>query len=652
MILEMRKLIDKLNKWTKLYDKGVPEVSDKEWDDNYFELEKLEKEMGVIYPDSPTQKIIYQTVSKLNKVKHNHLMLSLDKSKDIKDIENFLKGHEWLAMFKLDGLTVSLTYENGELIKAETRGDGYEGEDVLHNILVMDTVPKQIPNKEKTVIDGEVICDYLTFSEFEGEFKNPRNLAAGAIRCLSSKESASRKLSFIAWDLIEGIDEDSFMWRLEKLDDWGFTTVPRVGDAETVEDAIGILDNMEIEKELYPIDGYVFKFESKSYGESLGHTGHHFRNAIAYKFYDELYETKLKYITYDVSRNGVLTPVAVFEPIEIDGTAVEKSSLHNMSIMKEVLGKTPYCGEIVWVYKANQIIPQIAKANKMEYGDIISHGGVTTGLGGDYGVLCPVCGGLTSIHTSDSGVEILMCDNPTCEGKLAQRIDHFFGIKGLNVKGISRKTIEKLIDWGWVNSIKDIYHLHSHQMEWMSKEGFGKASVFKILDAIDEVGRHPSLESFISALGIPLVGKTVAKQIVKYYPTWEDFRAAVGGDWTEFDGFGPEINNAINNFDYTEADEIVAEVEFKQPEIQNNEVSATAAGLTFCITGKLKTYKNREEFKSHIESIGGKVVGSMSSKVNYLINNDSTSSSAKNKAAKDAGIPIITEEEFKEKFDN
>jgi DNA ligase (NAD+) len=242
----------------------------------------------------------------------------------------------------------------------------------------MDTVPKQIPNKEKTIIDGEVICDYLAFSEFEGEFKNPRNLAAGAIRCLSSKESASRKLSFIAWDLIEGIDEDFFMWRLEKLDDWGFTTVPRVGDAETVEDAIGILDNMEIEKELYPIDGYVFKFESKSYGESLGHTEHHFRNAIAYKFYDELYETKLKYITYDVSRNGVLTPVAVFEPIEIDGTVVEKSSLHNMSIMKEVLGKTPYCGETVWVYKANQIIPQIAKANKMEYGDIIYNGGQYT----------------------------------------------------------------------------------------------------------------------------------------------------------------------------------------------------------------------------------------------------------------------------------
>lgn len=652
MILEMRKLIDKLNKWTKLYDKGVPEVSDKEWDDNYFELEKLEKEMGVIYPDSPTQKIIYQTVSKLNKVKHNHLMLSLDKSKDIKDIENFLKGHQWLAMFKLDGLTVSLTYENGKLIKAETRGNGYEGEDVLHNILVMDTVPKQISNKEKTVIDGEVICDYLTFSEFEGEFKNPRNLAAGAIRCLSSKESASRKLSFIAWDLIEGIDEDFFMWRLEKLDDWGFTTVPRVGDAETVENAITILDNMVIEKELYPIDGYVFKFESKKYGESLGHTDHHFRNAIAYKFYDEEYETRLKYIKYDVSRNGILTPVAVFDPVEIDGTIVEKASLHNMSVMKETLGATPYDGEKIWVIKSNMIIPQITRADKKDYGDIVAAGGVTVGLGGDHGILCPICGGLTSIKTSDSGVDVLYCDNEQCPGKLAQQIDHFFGIKGLNVKGISRKTIEKLIDWGWVNSIKDIYHLHSHQMEWMLKEGFGKASVFKILDAIDEVGRHPSLESFISALGIPLVGKTVAKQIVKYYPTWEDFRAAVGGDWTEFDGFGPEINNAINNFDYTEADEIVAEVEFKQPEIQNNEVSATAAGLTFCITGKLKTYKNREEFKSHIESIGGKVVGSMSSKVNYLINNDSTSSSAKNKAAKDAGIPIITEEEFKEKFDN
>ena len=262
---------------------------------------------------------------------------------------------------------------------------------------------------------------------------------------------------------------------------------------------------------------------------------------------------------------------------------------------------------------------------------------------------CPICGGPTSIITSGSGVKILMCDNSNCEGKLAQQIDHFFGIKGLNVKGISRKTIEKILEWGFANEIKDFYNLEQYRAEWESKPGFGKASVSKILDAINAAGRHPKLESFISALGIPLVGKTVAKEIVKYYPTWEDFRAAVGGDWTQFDGFGPEISAAINGFDYTEADKIAELLTFSETPVEEVQ-SETAAGLTFCVTGKLKTYRNRDELKSYIESIGGKVVSSMSSKVQYLINNDATSTSAKNTAAKKTGIPILTEEDFISKF--
>ena len=647
---EIRELIDKLNYHTKLYDKGKSIWSDEEWDKMYFELQKKEKETGIIYPDSPTQKIHFETVSQLNKTTHSSPMLSLDKTKDPNEVYNFLKGHDWFGMFKMDGLTARLTYLNGKLAKAETRGNGEEGEDITHSIVAINSVPLVIPTNEPIIeIDGEIICTYENFKPFVNEYKNPRNFASGSIRQLNAAETALRNLTFVAWEFVTGEEDIDFNFRrLEQLDDWGFTTVPRVGDAETVDDTIKYLDELKAEG-IYPIDGYVFKFESRSYGKELGHTDHHWRNAIAFKFYDEEYETRLKYITYDVSRNGVLTPVAVFEPIEIDGSTVEKSSLHNMSVMEEILGDTPYCGQPIWVYKANKIIPQISRANKQDYGDIISHGGVTTGLGGDYGVLCPICEKPASIHISSSGVKILMCDNPNCEGKLAQQIDHFFGIKGLNVKGISRKTIEKILEWGFANEIKDFYNLEQYRVEWESKPGFGKVSVSKILDAINAAGRHPKLESFISALGIPLVGKTVAKEIVKYYPTWEDFRAAVGGDWAQFDGFGPEISAAINNFDYTEADKIAELLTFSETSVEEVQ-SETAAGLTFCVTGKLKTYRNRDELKSYIESIGGKVVSSMSSKVQYLINNDATSTSAKNTAAKKAGIPILTEEDFISKF--
>lgn len=653
----IRNLIDELNRLTKLYNEGHPEVSDEAWDNLYFQLEKMEKEQGIIYPDSPTQTIIYEEVPELQKIKHNHPMLSLAKTKDIKEVQNFVSGHDWFGMFKMDGLTVSLTYEKGRLKKAETRGDGIIGEDIWHNAIQIKSIPRQIPIKDigyhiyniadTVVIDGEIICTYDDFEQFKNEYKNPRNFAAGSIRLLNSAETASRNLTFVAWDLVEGIDEDFLFWRLEKLDDWGFQTVPRIGDAETISDAIEILNKMK-EDTIYPIDGYVFKFESKKYGDSLGKTDHHFKNAIAYKFYDDEYETKLKYINYDVSRNGILTPVAVFEPIDIDGSIVERASLHNMSIMEEMLGATPYYGQPIWVIKSNMIIPQITKAIKKDYGDIIAAGGVTVGLGGDYGVLCPVCGSPTSIHTSDSGVKILCCDNEECSGKLSQRIDHFCSKKGLDIKGLSRKTIEKLIDWGYVNSIIDIYKLHSCQMRWMDQPGFGKASVFKILDAIDDSMKNVELASFISALGIPLVGKTIAKQITEYYSTWEDFRNAVGDDWTQFDGFGPEISKAINNFDYTEADEIANILIFKDTEIQSQESLNQPPAIKdkiFCITGKLSHFKNRDELKANIESLGGKVTGSISSKTNYLISNED-SSSAKSIKAKELGISIITEEEY------
>ena len=645
---EIRELIDKLNKCTELYDKGTPLISDFEWDNMYRELERLEKESGILYPDSPTQSVHFNKVSQLDKKKHNHPMLSLDKTKDVNVLIDFVKGHDWCAMFKLDGLSCSLTYENGELVAAETRGDGEIGEDILHNAKVVKNIPQTIPVEGTIVVDGEIVCLYPDFEPFKEEYKNPRNFAAGAIRLLDSSESAARNLSFIAWDLIKGEDDiDFFFWRLEKLDDWGFTTVPRIGDAETVDDAIEYLEDRE-NYGIYPIDGYVFRFESQKYYESLGKTEHHFNGAIAYKFHDEEYESKLLNIDYDVSRNGILTPVAVFEPIEIDGTVVERASLHNMSIMEETLGAYPYLGELIWVIKANQIIPQITKADKKDYGTIIANGGVTVGLGGDHGILCPICGKPTEVKISESGVKTLCCVNDYCEGKLAQRIDHYCSKKGLDIKGLSRATIEKLIDWGWINSIKDLYSLKEHKTEWINKAGFGNASVSKILNSIEESTHDVNLASFISALGIPLVGRTIAKEIIKYYDSWEDFRAAVGNDWSEFDGFGYEISKAINSFDYTEADEIAELFSFKEVEEQAPSAENKIFGQIFVITGKLNSY-TRNTLKEKIESLGGKVTGSVSGKTNYLINNDITSTSAKNKAAKEKGIPIITEEQF-EKF--
>ena len=642
-VKEIRELIDKLNKYTKAYDEGHSLISDKEWDDSYFLLQTKEREYGIIYPDSPTQVIHFETKSKLDKVIHDQPpMLSLDKTKDINVISSFVKGHDWFGMFKMDGLSCRLIYEDGKLIQASTRGNGIEGEDITHNVLVMSNVPKSIPNLELTIVDGEIICDLDTFNKkFSKDYANPRNFASGSIRQLSNKESASRCLSFVAWDLIKGCDDIDFnFWRLEKLDDWGFDTVPRVGDAETIEDAITILDGMrnEYPYSICPIDGYVFKFESKKFGESLGRTEHHFSNALAYKFYDEEYETNLRDIEWSIGRTGVLTPVAIFDPVEIDGTTIERASLHNFSVMTDIVGAHPYRGQKIKVVKMNMIIPQLVWADKNEenvnWDNLIK---LTS---------CPICGGSLEIK-DNNGVITVWCDNPSCEGKLINRVDHYCGKKGLDIKGLSIKTIGKLIDWGWINELKDIYGLAKYRTEWISKAGFGTASVDKILKAIDGARRCTSLEAFISAIGIPLVGRTVSKEIIKYYDTWEDFRSAVGGDWTTFDGFGPEISKAINSFNYSEADVIAAMLAFQQPEVQTNVAQAAAIqGKAFCVTGKITHFKNRAELQADIEKSGGRLVSSVTSKTDYLITNTPESGTAKNVSAKKLGIPVITEEEY------
>ena len=369
----IRNLINELNRLTKLYDEGYSEISDKKWDDLYFKLQEMEKETGLIYPDSPTQTIYFEKVSELKKVKHNHPMLSLDKTKNFDDVRSFLDSFAWIAMAKLDGLTCSLKYINGELFSAETRGNGIEGEDITHNAKVISSIPQKINYKKELVIDGEIICTYENFEPFKGSYKNPRNFASGSIRLLDSKECEKRHLTFVAWDCFCDEDfynnylnepyniEKTLSLKLQILQDLGFIVVPNLTDCDV--DLIDKTVNIIKENCTYPIDGIVFKYDNVNDYNAAGRTDHHFKGGLAYKFYDELYPTRLKTIQWTMGRTGVLTPVAIFDPIEIDGTTVERCSLFNLSVLKEKLGQ-PYVRQNIWVCKKNQIIPYIEKAEK------------------------------------------------------------------------------------------------------------------------------------------------------------------------------------------------------------------------------------------------------------------------------------------------
>ena len=619
--MDMRYLIDKLNHYTDLYDQGHPEISDKEWDELYFTLKQEEEETGVVYPDSPTQHIHYESVSKLNKVIHDHPMLSLDKTKDIQEVNEFLQAQPFVAMFKMDGLTCSLTYEHGKLIKAETRGNGIIGEDIWHNAKVVKNIPLEIPYEERLVVDGEIICRKDDFIPFQKEYKNPRNFASGSIRLLSSEECKKRNLSFVAWEMIEGYPNIKEFWqRLEQLYNIGFTIVPMVCDRQWVDEALEVIqEQFKEEHAIYPIDGYVFKFNDVDFGKKQGQTDHHLKNAIAYKLYDETYSTRLKYIQWTMGRTGVLTPVAVFDPIDIDGSTVERASLHNVSVMREILGDCAYVGEPLQVYKANQIIPQIAEAGpKYDYGYVIAHGGVSAN---DVIEKCPICGGDVAYITSDDGVINAYCDNPLCEGKLINRLEHFCGKKGLDIKGLSKATFQKLIDWEWLENLEGVFNLNQYRNEWIKKPGFGIASVDKILKSIEE-HRHTTLDAFISAIGIPLIGRTAAKDLTNYFETYEDFRDAVMDDTYNFfilDNFGEEMNNSIKNFNYAEADRISKLLIFETPVVNNIQINNSLTGKTIVITGKLTTFKNRAELKAVIESHGGKVSDSISGKTDSIL---------------------------------
>ena len=639
----IEKLVADLNYATLHYDNGHPIMTDKEWDDMYFQLVDLELSTGYILPQSPTQRINYKVVNQLTKVQHDHEMLSLEKTKDINVIKSMF-DKDFLMMAKMDGLTCSLRYENGILVKAETRGNGFVGEDILHNAKVIPSIPNYIAYKDTLVIDGEIICDYKDFLLFQNDYKNPRNFAAGSIRLLDNKECAERRLQFVAWDVIAGFDgEDSLERKLLSIRRLGFTIVPFLTNSFDIE-----LLQETCKVKLYPIDGMVFKFNSCLYSKSLGKTAHHFKNAMAYKFYDETYPTVLKDIEWTMGRTGVLTPVAIFEPLDIEGSIVERASLHNITILEQTLGKTPYIGQKIEVFKAYMIIPQISWADKNFNVPISSFLPEPK--------VCPICGEpvyrITEIESTN-----LVCSNPACAGKLINKLDHFCGKKGLDIKGLSKATLEKLLEWGWVNNIVDIMTLSQYKEEWIKKSGFGIRSVEKILNSI-EAAKTTSLDKFISSLGIPLIGSTVSRELIKHIDSYEDFRTKVREkfNFATIDGFADRKTDSLLNFNYEDAYNIYPyliilkeSTKLSNDNIDNNN-NNNLDGITIVITGKLNMYKNRAALQAEIENHGGKVVGSVSSNTKYLINNDNTSTSAKNMAAKKLNIPILTEQEFFENF--
>ena len=644
----IRSLINYLNERTTEYDMGNPTISDEEWDNSYFELQKLEDATGIIFSDSPTQSISFTVVNQLNKATHNHAMLSLAKTKEIEEVENFIGMYDYLCMAKMDGLTCSLKYEDGNLVSAETRGNGVVGEDILHNAFAVSSIPRHVPITGTFVCDGEIICTKENFKRFSNEYKNERNFASGSIRLLDAGECQKRGLTFVLWEVIHGLEDLTTLHdRFNALMNVGFEVVPWTAEG-TAEQQIEFIKNISAEKG-YPIDGAVFKFDNVEFGKQQGQTSHHFKNAIAYKFYDETYPSRIINIEWTMGRTGVLTPVAVFEPIEMDGSTVERASLHNVSVMEATLHNFPYVGQKIEVFKANMIIPQIGWAD-----DEISEGAVLLSAPD----VCPICGEKTNIFDND-GVKILACTNPSCEGKLINRLDHFCGKKGLDIKGLSKATLEKLIDWGWVKGLVDIFNLSQYKKEWIAKPGFGDKSVSNILNAI-EASKNVTLDKFISSLGIPLIGTSVAKTMAKYEPEFFNIREDVEGDYdfTNWEGFGEAMSNSLKKFDYSEADVLwssylnITNPFWKDPDsnIEIIEVQDKLTGKTVVITGKLTIFKNRAELTAAIEQVGGKVASSVSGKTDVLINNDNKSGSAKNVSAQKLGIPILTEEEFVQEF--
>ena len=655
----MENLIHILNEASKAYYNGESTMTDIEYDKLFDELKSLEERTGLIYSNSPTQKVGATILDHLTKKTIDiQPMLSLDKVHSAEEVVEFAKKKTMVAMLKCDGLSVRLIYKNGKLESANTRGNGEIGVDITEHIKQFLNVPLTIPKYkgETLIVDGEAIIKLKDFELINknGQFKNPRNTAAGTLNSLDTSVVKDRRLSFIAWDIIEGIISNSMERNLITLNAFGFETVPfEIVQEPTIEE-VNQLNKRLLSSQSYdiPSDGVVWKYDDLDYGKSLGRTSHHFNWAVAWKPEIETFETKLVNIDWNMGRMGALTPVAVFESVDDGESVITRASLHNLSVMEEILG-IPYIGQKLEIYKANMIIPQILSADKDGF-DIYAtdkKGNKLIKWNNPQIYLpqkCPVCGGMVKI-VQKYDTKTLVCINPLCEGKLVNKLDHFAGKKGLDIKGLSKATLDKLIEWGWVNEPVDLYKLADHRDEWIQKTGFGVKSVDNILNAIED-SRHPTLDQFISSLGIPLIGKTVSKDLLDYIESYEDLKEKAISKWdfTKIDGFAYSKANAIWSFDFSEADRVREFMEFTVEE--KPKVKATLEGAVVVITGRLNQFKNRAELQTSIINHGGKVVGSISKNTTYLINNDITSGSVKNISAKKLGVPILTEEEFSQKF--
>lgn len=638
---KIRELIDLLHKASvAYYEHNNPVMSDRKYDELYDELISLEKETGVIYSNSPTQRIGCEVKSVLQKVKHTHPMMSLDKTKSIKDLIDFSSKGDCILSLKMDGLTICLAYDDGKLIRAETRGDGSIGEDVTHNAKVFDNIPLTIDYKGYIEFEGEAIVCYDDFDKINQDlsenqkFKNARNLASGSVRQLDSNIASKRHLRFIVWKLPGATDfmSDS----LEMAEQLGFDVVPytcipiNYGSEHHIKADIDLLKGIARAMQ-YPIDGLVMTYNDIKFGRNLGSTVHHPKHSIAFKFYDEEELTTLKNVEWSIGKTGQLTPVAVFNPVEIDGTTVSRASLHNLTIIKNLeLG----IGDEITVYKANQIIPQIRENITRSNNLIIPS-------------KCPVCGYDTKIQ-KDNDSEVLICNNPSCQTKLIKRLSHFVSRKCMNIDGLSEETLTKMVKWGWIKNLSDIYCLDNYFEELSKKEGFGIKSVNKLKQSIEN-SKHVTLDCFISSISIPGIGTSQAKVIASYYETWDNFSEAGLGRYRfdMIDGIGEVLNTNIHKWFRTMYYEdgisnLVTQLHFVDSHMTENQ---NLKGINFVITGSLGHFENRDALKKELEARGAKVSESISKKTNYLINNNCNSNSSKNQKAKALNIPIINEDQ-------
>lgn len=637
--IDIVKRVKELNAASKAYYNGnKPIMSDYEFDCKFDELKKWEEETGIVLSNSPTQNVGYDVVSNLEKTTHSHPMLSLDKTKSVDDLIKFSSGKDCVISLKMDGLTVLNTYENGKLQKSETRGNGEVGEVITHNAKVFEDFPINIPFDRRFEIEGEAI---ITKDDFEhintsGEYKTCRNLASGSVRQLDSRIAKDRHVHFIAWKVPFGFTTYIDGFRIAK--DYSFEVVPYVTYNSNTDDINKKIEQLKAvaEEKSYPIDGLVISYNDVEYGKSLGMTGHHPRHSLAFKFYDEEAVTILQDIKWGMGKTGQLTPVGIFNEVQLDNTTVNKASLHNVSILKELqLG----IGDEITVYKANQIIPQVrenlTKSNIFNIPD-----------------KCPICGQPTRI-VKENDSEVLVCTNDNCKGKLLGKLTHAVSRNALNIDGLSEATIEKFINLGWLNSIKDIYNLSEHKDEMKKLDGFGSKSVDKLLNSIEQ-SRNTNLQRFLYSLSIPLLGNSASKDIAEF--CGNNFNSFVGAlteggkdAFTSINGIGEALGKSIINYWNKHSEEIMdlaQKFTFSKDEkiekVENDKIN----GKVFVVTGSVNHYKNRNELKTDIEKNGGKVSGSISSKTSYLINNDIDSNSSKNKKAKELNIPIITEEQF------